>query len=77
MARTMIDLDDAMVEQAKEIYGTTTKAAAVRAAVEDAVKRHLRQQFIDALKSGDIDLSEIVERTEVEKPDSAGPRAVA
>lgn len=30
MARTMIDLDDEMVAQAKEIYGTKTKAAAVR-----------------------------------------------
>ncbi|WP_328768178.1 type II toxin-antitoxin system VapB family antitoxin [Streptomyces sp. NBC_00286] len=69
MARTMIDLDDEMVAQAKEIYGTKTKAAAVRAAVEDAVKRHLRQQFIDAVKSGDLDFSEIVEETKV--PDSA------
>jgi Arc/MetJ family transcription regulator len=63
MARTMIDLDDEMVAQAKEIYGTKTKAAAVRAAVEDAVKRHLRQQFIDAVKSGELDFSEIVEET--------------
>ena len=65
MARTMIDLDDEMVAQAKEIYGTKTKAAAVRAAVEDAVKRHLRQQFIDAVKSGDLDFSEIIEETKV------------
>ncbi|MER5224155.1 MULTISPECIES: type II toxin-antitoxin system VapB family antitoxin [Streptomyces] len=65
MARTMIDLDDEMVAQAKEIYGTKTKAAAVRAAVEDAVKRHLRQQFIDAVKSGELDFSEIVEETKV------------
>jgi Arc/MetJ family transcription regulator len=68
MARTMIDLDDAMVSQAKEIYGTKTKAAAVRAAVEDAVKRHLRQQFIDAVKSGELDFSEIVEETKVATP---------
>jgi len=65
MTRTMIDLDDEMVAQAKEIYGTKTKAAAVRAAVEDAVKRHLRQQFIDAVKSGELDFSEIVEETKV------------
>jgi Arc/MetJ family transcription regulator len=71
MARTMIDLDDEMVERAKEIYGTRTKAAAVRAAVEDAVKRHLRQQFIDAVKSGELDFSEIVEQTKVENPKAA------
>jgi Arc/MetJ family transcription regulator len=77
MARTMIDLDDEMVEQAKEIYGTKTKAAAVRAALEDAVKRHLRQQFIDAIKSGEIDLSEIVEKTKVANPNSPGTKAAA
>ncbi|MFJ3927816.1 type II toxin-antitoxin system VapB family antitoxin [Streptomyces sp. NPDC090022] len=68
MTRTMIDLDDEMVEQARAIYGTKTKAAAVRAAVEDAVKRHLRQQFIDAIKSGDLDFSEIIEKTKVDPP---------
>jgi Arc/MetJ family transcription regulator len=67
----MINLDDEMVERAKEIYGTKTKAAAVRAAVEDAVKRHLRQQFIDAVKSGELDFSEIVEKTKVENPKTA------
>ncbi|GHH40266.1 type II toxin-antitoxin system VapB family antitoxin [Streptomyces candidus] len=65
MSRTMIDLDDEMVAQAKEIYGTKTKAAAVRAAVEDAVKRRLRQQFIDAVKAGELDFGEIVENTKV------------
>ncbi|MFJ6695771.1 type II toxin-antitoxin system VapB family antitoxin [Streptomyces sp. NPDC091272] len=69
MSRTMIDLDDEMVAQAKEIYGTKTKAAAVRAAVEDAVKRRLRQQFIDAVKSGELDFGEIVENTKVPDPD--------
>ncbi|MFI0983092.1 type II toxin-antitoxin system VapB family antitoxin [Streptomyces sp. NPDC021093] len=69
MSRTMIDLDDEMVAQAKEIYGTKTKAAAVRAAVEDAVKRRLRQQFIDAVKSGELDFGEIVENTKVIDPD--------
>ncbi|MFJ2740540.1 type II toxin-antitoxin system VapB family antitoxin [Streptomyces sp. NPDC087440] len=75
MSRTMIDLDDEMVAQAKEIYGTKTKAAAVRAAVEDAVKRRLRQQFIDAVKSGELDFGEIVENTKVTDPDR-GTRAV-
>jgi Arc/MetJ family transcription regulator len=68
MTRIAIDLDDELIEQAMRIYGTRTKAAAVRAAMEDAVKRHLRQQFIDAIKSGEIDLSEIVEKTMVERP---------
>jgi hypothetical protein len=35
----------------------------VEGATVDAVKRHLRQEFADAIKSGDLDLSEIVENT--------------
>ncbi|RSS75600.1 type II toxin-antitoxin system VapB family antitoxin [Streptomyces sp. WAC06614] len=68
MARMMVELDDEMVAQAKIIYGKKTKAGAVRAALEDAVKRHLRQQFIDAVKSGELDFSEIVEKTKVAPP---------
>jgi Arc/MetJ family transcription regulator len=63
MARTVIDLDDEMVAEAMRIYGTKTKAKAVRMAMEDAVKRHLRQEFADAVKSGELDLSEIIETT--------------
>ncbi|OMI33363.1 type II toxin-antitoxin system VapB family antitoxin [Streptomyces sparsogenes] len=63
MSRTVIDLDDEMVSEAMRIYGTKTKAKAVRMAMEDAVKRHLRQEFANAIKSGELDLSEIVENT--------------
>ncbi|MFI6895867.1 type II toxin-antitoxin system VapB family antitoxin [Streptomyces sp. NPDC050256] len=66
MARTVIDLDDAMVAEAMRIFGTKTKAQAVRLAMEDAVKRHLRQEGFDAMDAGDFDFSEIV--------DSTGPR---
>lgn len=66
MARTVIDLDEAMVTEAMRIFGTKTKAQAVRLAMEDAVKRHLRQEGFDAMDAGDFDFSEIV--------DSTGPR---
>lgn len=46
MARTVIDLDEDMVTEAMRIFGTKTKAKAVRLAMEDAVKRHLRQEGI-------------------------------
>jgi Arc/MetJ family transcription regulator len=39
------------------LYGTGTKAAAVRAAMEDAVKRRLRDEFFAAIDSGEIDLA--------------------
>ncbi|MGW0606227.1 type II toxin-antitoxin system VapB family antitoxin [Streptomyces sp. NPDC002644] len=57
MARTVIDLDDDIVTEAMRLYGTKTKAAAVRAAMEEAVKYRLRQEFFDALDRGDVDLT--------------------
>lgn len=63
MARTVIDLDEDIVAEAMRIFGTRTKAKAVRLAMEDAVKRHLRQEFFDAMDAGDVDFSEIIEST--------------
>lgn len=63
MARTVIDLDEDMVAEAMRIFATKTKAKAVRLAMEDAVKRHLRQEFFDAMDAGELDFSEIVETT--------------
>ncbi|MCX4407867.1 type II toxin-antitoxin system VapB family antitoxin [Streptomyces sp. NPDC059837] len=63
MARTVIDLDETMVAEAMRIFGTKTKAQAVRLAMEDAVKRHLRQEGFDAMDAGDFDFSEIIEST--------------
>ncbi|MGW0705041.1 type II toxin-antitoxin system VapB family antitoxin [Streptomyces sp. NPDC002643] len=63
MSRTVIDLDDRIVAEAMRIYGTTIKAKAVRMAMEDAVKRHLRREFAEAVKSGELDFSEIVATT--------------
>ena len=54
MARTVIDLDEKTVAEVMEIFGTTVKAQAVRAALEDVVKRRRRQVGIDMLKSGDL-----------------------
>ncbi|ONK11103.1 type II toxin-antitoxin system VapB family antitoxin [Streptomyces sp. MP131-18] len=63
MSRTVIDLDDEIVEEAMRLYGARTKAAAVRAAMEDAVQRRLRLEFADAVKSGELDFTEIIEDT--------------
>ena len=59
----MIDLDETMVAEAMRIFGTKTKAQAVRLAMEDAVKRRLRQEGFDAMDAGEFDFSEIVEST--------------
>jgi Arc/MetJ family transcription regulator len=63
MARTVIDLDEDMVAEAMRIFGARTKAKAVRLAMEDAVRRHLRQEFFDAMDAGELDFTEIVEST--------------
>lgn len=54
MARTVIDLDEKTVAEVMEIFGTSVKAQAVRAALEDVVKRRRRQVGIDLLKSGEL-----------------------
>ncbi|MFD5495777.1 hypothetical protein ACFYY3_28225 [Streptomyces sp. NPDC001812] len=58
MARTVIKLDEAT-----RSFDTRTKAQAVQLAMEDAVKRHLRQEGFDAMAAGEFDFSEIVEST--------------
>jgi Arc/MetJ family transcription regulator len=68
MSRTVIDLDDQMVAEAMRIYGTTIKAKAVRLAMEDAVKRHLRREFAEAVRNGELDFSEIVSSTGPKDP---------
>jgi Arc/MetJ family transcription regulator len=54
MARTVIDVDDQMLAQAAEIFGTKTKVATVNAALEDAIKRRKRQAFLDRLADGGL-----------------------
>ncbi|WP_128378669.1 type II toxin-antitoxin system VapB family antitoxin [Streptomyces cavernae] len=71
MSRTVIDLDDRMVAEAMRIYGTTIKAKAVRMAMEDAVKRHLRREFAEAIKTGEFDFSDIVASTGPKGADAA------
>ncbi|MFF0725816.1 type II toxin-antitoxin system VapB family antitoxin [Streptomyces sp. NPDC004134] len=55
MARTVIDLDDDIVEQAMHLYGARTKAAAVRAAMEEGVKLRLRRELFEAIDEGEFE----------------------
>ena len=54
MTRTVINLDDDLVAQASEIFGTTTKVATVNAALKDAVDRRGRQEFLKWLAEGNL-----------------------
>ncbi|GJF28143.1 hypothetical protein KNE206_08430 [Kitasatospora sp. NE20-6] len=54
MARTVIDVDDELLAEAAEIFGTTTKVATVNAALADAIKRRKRESFLDWLAEGGL-----------------------
>ncbi|MFJ8471579.1 type II toxin-antitoxin system VapB family antitoxin [Kitasatospora sp. NPDC094011] len=54
MARVSADIDDGLLAEAARILGTTTKAATVRAALADVVKRHKALKFLDWLADGGL-----------------------
>lgn len=59
MPRTVLDLDDELLDRASKIFGTKTKVATVTAALNEAVNRAERASFIDWLADGGLpDLSD-------------------
>lgn len=52
MTKTLIDVDDALLEQAMRLTGATTKKAAVNAALAQTVRRGDALGYIDMLRSG-------------------------
>ena len=65
MTRTVIDVDDELLAEAAEIFGTTTKVATVNAALADAIKRRKRESFLDWIAEGGLpDLTGPVEGAE-------------
>lgn len=52
MTKTLIDVDDALLEQAMRLTGATTKKAAVNAALAQTVRRGEALGYIDMLRSG-------------------------
>lgn len=51
--RTNIDLDDALIAEAMEITGLSTKKATVEKALRDLVRIHRQMRAIDALEGTD------------------------
>ncbi|GAA4667080.1 type II toxin-antitoxin system VapB family antitoxin [Streptomyces buecherae] len=72
MVRTVIDLDDEIVEQAMRAYGVKTKAAAVRAAMAGG-KLRLRRKLFDAMDDGEFEdvFAEIRSQTGPRNPDGS------
>ena len=54
MSRTVLDVDDELLDEAAKIFGTTTKRATVNAALQAAVNREKRREFADWLKGGGL-----------------------
>lgn len=74
MARTVIDVDDALLAEAAEIFGTKTKVATVNAALQDVVNRRKREAFFARLAEGRLpDLTGPVERPDAPAAPAAPP----
>lgn len=58
MTRTVIDVDDELLAEAQEHFGTPSKVATVNAALEAAVKLARRRELARAIKAGEFDLLE-------------------
>lgn len=69
--RTLVDIDDDLLARASAILGTSTKKATVNAALEDVVKRRLREQFLERLDRGELpDLTGDIEPDPAAQPPS-------
>ncbi|MEV7615795.1 type II toxin-antitoxin system VapB family antitoxin [Streptomyces sp. NPDC089799] len=55
MSRTMVDLDDALLAEAAEILGTTTKRATINGALAEFVAAARRRRFVEMLEEGALD----------------------
>ncbi|MFE2543356.1 type II toxin-antitoxin system VapB family antitoxin [Actinacidiphila glaucinigra] len=53
--RTVIDVDDALLQEAAAILGTTTKRATVNGALSEFVAAAKRRRFIEMLDEGAFD----------------------
>ncbi|GAB4002191.1 hypothetical protein GCM10029992_39730 [Glycomyces albus] len=54
-SRTVLNLNDELVTQASQIFGTTTKVGTVHAALKDAVDRQRRLNLLNWLADGGLE----------------------
>lgn len=52
MTKTIIDVDDGLLEQVMSITGATTKKAAVNEALAQTVRRDAALGYVDMLRTG-------------------------
>jgi len=58
MAKTVIDIDESLLAYAAELLGTSTKRATVEAALRAVTAERARARELDAIASGDLDLTD-------------------
>ena len=51
MSKTVIDLDDALLAEAADLLGTTTKKDTVNRALAELIRNRRREELIDWLES--------------------------
>jgi Arc/MetJ family transcription regulator len=52
MTKTLIDIDDDMLDQARKILGVATKKDTVNGALREVVRGHAAEVFLDRVRSG-------------------------
>lgn len=63
MTKTIIDVDDALLERAMRFTGATTKKAAVNEALAQTVRRGEALGYVDMLRTGvaiDLDDADVI-----------------
>lgn len=58
MTRTLIDIDDAALQAAAQVLGTSTKVSTVNRALAEVAARQRRLAFLDDLDTAAADLSD-------------------
>jgi Arc/MetJ family transcription regulator len=58
VTKKLIDLDEKLLAEAKEILGASTQRETVTRALDDVVRRHRRREYVDLLTSGQFDLAD-------------------
>jgi len=67
MTKTLIDIDDALLERAMKLTGAPTKRAAVNDALAQVVRRFEALGYIDMIRGGvaiELDNAEVIEEAQ-------------
>ena len=58
MGKTTVELDETLLQKAKEAIGSRTKRETIETALQELVKRHQRELLIQEMGTYDLDLTQ-------------------